>query len=458
MTKFENAHYSRRAGVRRSRKQRMSDVRRAFLRLNPAQRRAARKNRLRRMRRLSYSPAAAFAAAFRAGKFPQLRFDPPTTSTTQIVQQQLTVQKHAPSVRQRAEVNALRAATRTLRRINAKRREYKKALKALGVARNQIQQQIHQHHVIRALNAKRLAQRAQRRAAWSALLQHRSLRKELLTKIADALRKGHLTGKARRQAIAALIKRNLTPRQRARLHNYIRGQTTRSKRHQARRERHQERRNKKARKARKSKKSKKSGLKLSKKDQKAIDALIDRIRAAAKKDSKKKKSSKKSSKKESVGAAAPVSTQNKQSSATSSKKATVRANKPVSTQNKQSASTSSSKANVRAPAPVTTQNKQSASTASAKAQVRSAAPVAIQNKSSAATSSSKANVRGSTPVRFQQLSIAAKLAAEAEEAALSELNTETEVDDLKDQPLLQVEAQVEAAARTTQEFLHEHQF
>jgi hypothetical protein len=244
------------------------------------------------------------------------------------VTQHVTIRHHSPTVRQRAEVSALRDATLTIRRINSKAREFKRALRALRQAKAGIQTQIHNHHVLRAAQAKKTAARATRRAAWSQLLQHRLLRKQLFKKLAKMLRKDRLTPEGRKQAIAALIKNEISPAERSRLHAFVNGagRKTRANRRYSRRRRAltrraRNRRNRRSRRRRSSKYARRrralnakkpaapttptpapaakpaapaaattttpaaaapavAGW-VSKKDQKAIDALMARVRAAA---------------------------------------------------------------------------------------------------------------------------------------------------------------------------------
>jgi len=262
--------------------QRVSDIRREFLRLNPDNKRAL----LARF----FSPTQLWLNELKAGSFPQLTFDQVANSqgrdgfaqrrvmsgvtgniqasSTNNIQQHITVRHHSSAVRQRAEVSALRAATRTLRKINKKRKQYKQALAALSIARNKIRDQIHEHHVLRAIKAKKVAARAARRAAWSSLLRENRFRKALLKKIAKALSKGHLSGNARREAIVALLKRYVTPKQRAKLHAAIHfGKHNLHKRLRKINKKHAKRKAKRAHK--KAKKAAKKAKKAAKKAKKA---------------------------------------------------------------------------------------------------------------------------------------------------------------------------------------------
>jgi len=392
----------------------MSAVRKEFLRLNPEQRE-------KKLRARSYSPSYALLKALKGGLFAEVKFDPPTSMSHSSVTQHLTVRHHAPSVRQRAEIAALRAAARTMRRINAKQAEYSRAITALRTARNSIQRQVHQHLVLRALQAKKLALRAARRAAWSGLLQHRNLRRDLLAKIARALGKGHLSGEARKQAIAALLKRHLTPVERSRLHAFIKGHAARARhqRHQARGKRHSARRAKKLAKkaktvaavsaAKNAIAAAKSNPALSAKDKAAVDALIKRIQGALAANGGKRPPTpivKDIAKK----AAAPKKVAKK---ATPAKK--------------------DAKAPTKAPAK--------------KDEKKPAAPA---KKPAVSPRFARVAARVSATAALAE---AESVAAEAEEAALQQLNTDSEVDEGED---IHTEAMVQAATETTDEWLREH--
>lgn len=364
---------------------RFSDVRRAFLNLNPEQ----------KLRARFYSPSYALLKALNGGLFANLQFDPPTGAvSSNSVVQHLTVRHHAPSIRQRAEVSALRAATRTLRRISSKQAEYKLALNALQKARAEVQAQVHHHLVLRADEAKKVADRAARRAAWSGLLQHHQLRHDLLLHIGEELGKGQLTGAARTEAIKALLKRNLSPVERAKLHAFIKG--------------HQETRRALARlpaaaraaavaahnKA-EAKQTAAPAPAVSAKDQAAVDALVARIKAA-------------------------VST-NGANSAAAIKQIAVNAQQGV------------------APAP-----------AAAPAKTTTVTPI-----TSAAVTPRFARV-AATVGAHQMIASASQSAAEAAESALHELGVDVDEVDNGDELLMKTQAAVAAAQESTDDFLKAH--
>jgi hypothetical protein len=480
MTDFELKHYSRVAENKPTVAQKESEVRKAFLRLNPNAQ-VLPGQQLNR----AYSPAAAFERLFREGHFPQLRFDPPTVagarrssikgsipagatlfdqngnelvvgkpSTTTHTSHHLTVRSSSPSVRQRAEVSALRSASRTLRRINAKRREYKRALRALRQARNSIQKQIHAHHVAKAIKAKKVAAAAQRRAAWSALLQHRSLRKELLNSIESVIQDGKLTGAARRRAIKQLIKLNVSPKQRAKLHAFIRGgakkvssakngassQSSNASKRRTVKLAAQAKNGASSQSINASKRPTVKAAAPSDKDKTAVQALIARIRAAIHDPATKTATPAPVGLSPLAAAVGAVAKNGAASSASSN--ASKRAVPAIKVK--------AAAPKAAAPAPV---SKNGVSTKSTNANKRVIAHAVAPGRS---TQSSNAKKRVLTP-RFAQLRSAEALAAEAEQEALAALNTETEIDDVKDAPLLQIQAQVEAAAHNTEELFHEYQ-
>ena len=408
MNQEQTKYFSRFAKLKSPRG--VSEIRKAFLRLNPAQREQ-------KLRTRAFSPAASLYRAYKQGQFPAIRFDAPSFSSSTVTQH-LTIRQHAPSVRQRAEVSALRAATKTLRKINSKAREFKRALKALRKARAGVQRQIHRHHVIRAVQAKKVAARAARRAAWSTLLQHGALRRALNRTITAALRKGQLTGDARRQAIIALLKQNLSPKERARLHKFING-AVRSHRHRARGARHAARR------------LRRRGGKRAVKVPAGSNAAADQAAAATEADRIL----------DAVGASASV-----QASAPRAASKSNRARARVTP------------LRVQASAP-------KAASKSGNAQARGTPRVRVgASAPKAAVKNGRANKRGkANGPRFAQvhtsvqaeLKSAEALAAEAEAEALHQLDVETEVDSPEDLLML-TRAQVEAAAETTDDFIHEH--
>lgn len=408
MTQEQAKHFSRFASLKTPRG--VSEIRKAFLRLNPAQREQ-------KLRTRAFSPASSLYRAYKQGQFPQIRFDAPSFSSSTVTQH-LTIRQHAPSVRQRAEVSALRAATKTLRKINSKAREFKRALKALRKARAGVQKQIHRHHVLRAVQAKKVAARAARRAAWSTLLQHGALRKALNRTITAALRKGQLTGDARRQAIIALLKQNLSAKERARLHKFING-AVRSHRHRARGARHAARRMRR----RGSKRAVKvpAGSNAAA-DEAAATSEADRILGAV----------------GSVPAVAAKAPQRATSSANARARTTprVRASAPKAASASSKARARVTPIRVRASAP-----KAAVSSAAAKGRAGPKGPRFAQ-------------VAAATSVQAE-LKSAAALAAEAEADALHQLDVETEVDSPEDLLML-TRAQVEAAMETTDDFIHEH--
>jgi len=122
-----------------------------------------------------------------------------------------------------AERAALRSARATLRRINKKRSQLLTGLRALTAARNHVENQIHRHFVLKAVRARRLADGAARRAAWSHFLRRRQIRSRLLSK----LKRWHNTHKdgsaaARRKALCAFLRKNIPARDRAALHAFLR--------------------------------------------------------------------------------------------------------------------------------------------------------------------------------------------------------------------------------------------
>lgn len=122
-----------------------------------------------------------------------------------------------------AERAALASARATLRRVNKKRAQLLTGLRALTAARNHVENQIHRHFVLKAVRARRLADGAARRAAWSHFLRRRQIRSRLLSK----LKRWHNTHKdgsaaARRKALCAFLRKNIPARDRAALHAFLR--------------------------------------------------------------------------------------------------------------------------------------------------------------------------------------------------------------------------------------------